>query len=79
MAVAVESSPIFRAGTPAPLFKGTYFDDLGRQWDVTRDGKRFLMLKPVVASDAAGGESVRPQITIVLNWHEELRRLAPAK
>lgn len=35
------------------------------------------MLKPV-ASDAAGGEQARPQITIVLNWFEELKRLVPA-
>ena len=59
------------------LFSRTYFDDIGAQWDVTRDGNRFLMLKPVAASDAAGREQARPQIILVLNWFEELRRLVP--
>ena len=64
-------------GTPEVLFSGTYFDAGGTQWDVTRDGDRFLMLKPVAASDAAGREQARPQITVVQNWFEELRRLVP--
>ena len=77
MAVPVELSPTFRAGTPDVLFSGIYFDTLGAQWDVTPDGERFLMLKPVAASDAAGREQARPQITVVQNWLEELRRLVP--
>ncbi len=78
MAVPVELSQAFRAGTPEVLFKGTYFNDIGTQWAVTRDGTRFLMMKPVAASDGTGGEQARPHITIVLNWTEELKRLAPA-
>ncbi len=77
MAVPIELSPAFRAGTPEVLFSGTYFDGIGDQWDVTRDGNRFLMLKPVAASDAAGQEQALPQIILVQNWFEELRRLVP--
>ena len=77
LAVPIESSPTFRAGTPEVLFKGTWFDELGTQWAVTRDGTRFLMLKPSAASNGAGGEQAGPQITIVLNWTEELKRLVP--
>jgi hypothetical protein len=55
---------------------GTYFDDVGTQWDVTRDGKRLLMLKPV-ASDAA--QVRQNQIVVVQNWTEALKRLVPVK
>jgi serine/threonine-protein kinase len=79
VAVSVESSQTFRTGTPGVLFKGIYFDEVGTQWDVTRDGTRFLMLKSAAAAgDAAGREQAPPQITIVLNWIEELKRLVPA-
>ena len=46
---------------------------MGAQWDVTRDGKHFLMLRPVAASDAAGREQALPQIIVVQNWFEELQ------
>lgn len=47
------------------LFSRTYFDAVGSQWDVTRDGDRFLMLKPVAASDAAGQEQAPLQVISV--------------
>ncbi len=45
MSVDVKASPIFEAGKPRLLFKG-----LLNFCDVTRDGKRFLMIRrePVV-------------------------------
>jgi serine/threonine-protein kinase len=76
LSVAVELSPTFRPRTPEVLFMGTYFDEVGTQWDATRDGKRLLMLKPV-ASDAA--EVRQNQIVVVQNWAEELKRLVPVK
>ena len=46
-----------------------------RDYDITPDGRRFLMIVP--ASPAGSGETP-PQIHVVLNWHEELkRRIAP--
>jgi hypothetical protein len=70
MAVEVQTSPDFHAGIPKVLFeKG----GLPNVFDVSPDGKRFLMLKP------EGGPQAQPnQLNIVLNWSEELRRLAPA-
>jgi hypothetical protein len=53
---------------------GTYFDEVGTQWDVTRDGKRLLMLKPVAGDATQVREN---QIVVVQNWFEELNRLAP--
>jgi dipeptidyl aminopeptidase/acylaminoacyl peptidase len=46
-----------------------------RNFDVTPDGQRFLMLFP--ANRTGDGEAVRPTITIVENWFEELRRRVP--
>ena len=47
-----------------------------RQYDVTADGQRFLMLRrPVVA--ARDGDAVRPKIVLVENFFEELKRLVP--
>ncbi len=46
----------------------------GVQYDVSLDGKRFLMIKEGAATDAA---ALAEQITVVQNWHEELKRLVP--
>jgi len=44
-------------------------------YDVSRDGQRFLMLKP-----SEQEASAPTQINVVLNWFEELkRRVPPAK
>jgi dipeptidyl aminopeptidase/acylaminoacyl peptidase len=69
MAVDVESGAGFRPGTPKVLF-----DKVG-MYDVSRDGKRFLMTRP--AGSAEKGPP--PEIHVVLNWFEELRRRAPMK
>jgi hypothetical protein len=42
---------------------------------VSLDGQRFLMIKEAGADQ--GG--ARPQIIVVQNWTEELKRLVPAK
>jgi hypothetical protein len=42
----------------------------GRTYDVSADGKRFLLVKRP-ANQAA------PRIIVVQHWFEELRRLAP--
>jgi hypothetical protein len=44
-----------------------------RNYDVSGDGKRFLMVKPPAKQAAA------PQIIVGHNWFEELSRLVPAK
>ena len=40
---------------------------------MSADGQRFLMVKPPAKQAAA------PQIIVVQNWFEELRRLVPVK
>jgi serine/threonine-protein kinase len=76
MAVPVETGPTFKAGKPTVLFRRTHIRSFGvdltdfAYWDISPDGKRFLMLK-----DA---ESPR-KINIVLNWTEELKQRMPAE
>ena len=72
MAVPIATEPTFTAGPPKVLFKGRYFDAGGHDYDVARDGQRFLMLKESESTDA----TTLP-IILVENWHEELKRLVP--
>lgn len=73
MAVPVSTSPVFAPGRPEKVFEGGYAGSGasggGRTFDISPDGKRFLMLK------AASRQEM--EIVVVLNWFEELRRLAP--
>jgi len=69
MVVAIETEPIFTAGSPEVLFTGSYYSGAGRNYDVSPDGQRFLMIK--------GEEVGAAQINVILNWFEELKRLVP--
>jgi len=42
-------------------------------YDVTRDGKQILL----AVLNAPAGNTSTQQIEVVLNWHEELKRLVP--
>ena len=65
MAVEVEDGETF--GIPRLLFEG-YEDTGGRNYDVTRDGQRFVMVESQGSAE---------EIHVVLNWTEELTRLVP--
>jgi Tol biopolymer transport system component len=73
MAVDITTDPILSAGQPRVLFEG--FQEavaFTRDFDVTPDGQRFLMVEPAVPS-------MQPvtHINFVLNWFDELERLVP--
>ena len=75
MAVDVSISPTFSAGKPRQLFEKPY-ERSNAYWpnyDVTPDGKRFLMVK--------AAEQLPPssQVYVVLNWSDELKQRVPAK
>jgi hypothetical protein len=70
MAVAIQTEPTFRAGKPTVLFEGRY----GGGYDVSSDGRRFLMVKPAGRQEAA-----TDQVNLVLNWFEELKARVPTK
>ena len=79
MAVPVTASEnAWRNGTPVQLFATRYFGgDAGqpaRQYDVTADGQRFLLIK-----DPSESATAPMNLTIVLNWLDELKRVAPPR
>jgi eukaryotic-like serine/threonine-protein kinase len=82
MAVPVETEPAFRPGKPEALFRGAYVGLStidAHTWDISPDGKRFLMIKEAVsAANPATPEGPR-KINIVVNWFEELKQRAPVK
>ena len=66
----------FVARNPVVLFKGQYAPSLGgRNYDVSPDGRRFLMLKVASSADAQNIPSAR--FIVVENWFEDLKRLVP--
>lgn len=75
MSVAVEARPSFQAGTPQNLFSGIYNlrSTSGVSYDVGPKGGRFLMIRPV------GDITAPAQVRFVLNWFDELRRVAPTQ
>jgi Tol biopolymer transport system component len=75
LAVTIVTQPSFSAGKPKLLFDGVYTPGNAAafpSYDVSPDGQRFLMIKPVEGQQAA------TQINIVQNWFEELKRRVPS-
>jgi len=78
MAVAVNADPPSGWGIPARLFQleGRYlFLQGATELDISADGRRFLVIK----ESGADGPAAPPQIIVVHNWLEELKRLVPAR
>jgi Tol biopolymer transport system component len=72
-AVDVSAESAIAVGKAHLLFEGPYsLSQIGSpNYDVSRDGRRFLMLKPEAAAP--------PPVNIVMNWFDELKRLVPTK
>jgi eukaryotic-like serine/threonine-protein kinase len=75
MVVEITTQPNFAFGSPRMLFEGgQYMPPSGPysypfpNYDVSPDGQRFLMIT----------KESKPQISVVLNWFEELKRRAPS-
>ncbi len=70
VAVPVRTQPVFTPGKPQVVFDWPYeaMDGVRPNYDVTRDGQRFLMIK------ATESNSAPAQINMILNWSEELKR-----
>jgi hypothetical protein len=77
LAVPVQFVTTLVAGRPQVLFEFAMLPILGgsRSYDIAPDG-RFLIIRSGQA-EAAGGTA--PQIVVVQNWFEELKRLVPVK
>jgi Tol biopolymer transport system component len=73
MVAEVTTSPAFSAQSPRALFDLPALTRGGVPYDVAPDGTRFLV------SRVQGGASAETiELRVVVNWFEELRRLAPS-
>jgi eukaryotic-like serine/threonine-protein kinase len=74
MAVEVATKQSFVADRPELLFTADFVESPWwmANYDVSRDGRRFLMVQPSPQENATPA-----QITVVLNWFDELKRLVP--
>jgi hypothetical protein len=80
MSVSVSTSPTSSAGRPQALWEGHYSHGMSTScgppgatssnYDVARDGERFLLIK-----DEAPDTAVSRQIVVVLGWSAELERM----
>jgi serine/threonine-protein kinase len=71
MAATFKTSPKLSFEVPRIVFEGDYLNIGGWDYDVSPDGQRFLLLKPVE------GSWPRTQLRVVTNWFEELKRKVP--
>jgi Tol biopolymer transport system component len=76
MAVPVQTTPTFSAGTPVKVIDAKFFDGgPGRTYDVSRDGKRFLVItNPLAAQTSTAAPAT---MVLVVNWIEELKARLP--
>ena len=80
MSAPVQSGPMFATNAPKKILEGPYFFGTGangdtafQTYDVSLDGKRFLMIRDVAGSTGTATAS----LYVVLNWTEELKTLVP--
>jgi dipeptidyl aminopeptidase/acylaminoacyl peptidase len=67
MSVPIRSGPTFEHGSPIALFSAsTYFANVARNYDVSPDAKRFVMVKNAAST-------INPPIVVVTNWFDEVR------
>ena len=76
LAVPISPGATFASGTPQVVVDGRYLSpQSGRAYDVSLDGKRFLMIKYATPVST----SAPSQLVVVLNWSAELKRLVPVR
>ena len=75
MAMPVEPGPNLQAGIAEPLFDMAKYlsQPFARQWDVSPDVRRLLMISRTGAATSSG----ELEIVWIQNWFEELKRLVP--
>jgi serine/threonine-protein kinase len=73
MSASIQTTPVFSAGNPVKVLDGivdtgpTY----GRHYDVSRDGRRFVVIKN--PAPAGPGGATQPQIVLALNWTDDVK------
>ena len=71
MEVSVQFTNGISFSTPKMLFNRRHVNVLGRSINLTRDGEKFILIKPLSEKTAT------PKLKVVKNWFEEVKRLAP--
>ena len=80
MSVKVEAKGAWNAAAPVKVFEARQYSGVGpgngtgRTYDVSVDGRRFLMIK-----QAEEGTATVAPLVVVQNWFEELNKLVPGK
>ncbi len=76
MATSVDTGSTFSSQPPKPVLgrAGYVAPPAARQYDVSLDGERLLMLK----DDGPAPGAIPPNVVVVENWLEELERSVPA-
>ncbi len=67
VAVPFSSFDPLTPGAPVPLFQAHLEESLDRQWDVSPDGKRFLLNRTLIGDTAP--------ITVVVGWRQRIAEL----
>jgi serine/threonine-protein kinase len=76
MTVPIQPGPTFTYGNAQMVFDGPYLaPNAARTYDVSPDGKRFLMIKE--APRQGNDPAPEPKLVLIQNWVEELKRLVP--
>ena len=77
MTVVVDTEPELNLGAPSRLFERAYVATVStvRNYDVSADGQRFIMVERV---DADGDDGETLYFDVVLNWPDLLDRNIPA-
>ena len=76
MAVDIQTQRGFVSGKSTPLPIEGIIAPGPRPYDITPDGKYFVVITP--KSQASPGKAPSEQINITLNWFEELKQRVPA-
>ena len=73
--IDVSTNPVFTFTSEETVSIGQFMSfGYYRSFDVTPDGKRFLVVLPPSQADS---DAAQPQINIVTNWFEELKERVP--
>jgi hypothetical protein len=66
------ATPAPSVGAPTPIETSAIYEAIApRSFDVAPDGKRLLVIEPINT-----GPLDAPSVTVVLNWVEDLKRMA---
>ena len=73
MAVDIKTEPVFEIAVPRALFEGRYNLRGMGNYDVSADGRRFLLVK------SGGSAPPVTQLNVILNWPDDVKQRAAAK